>query len=81
MQTKRNTLNNGRPCRIQSPMEKVQGHGAYPKYYLIRKIFGGFHFNPAGTLFGGARFISHKFTNEDHSNEYYKIALCYFCTS
>jgi len=31
MQTKRNTLNNERPCH-KSPMEKVQGHGADPKY-------------------------------------------------
>jgi len=31
MQTKRHTLNNESSCHT-APMEKVQGHGAYPKY-------------------------------------------------
>jgi len=29
---------------------KIQGHWAYPKYWLIRKIFWGFHFIQFGTL-------------------------------
>jgi len=32
MQTKRNTLKIMKDRAIQSPVEKVQGPGAYPKY-------------------------------------------------
>jgi len=54
---------------IESPMEKVQSHCAYTKCYLIGNIFEVFIL----TNLGGARFISHKFTNRDHSSNHRPI--------
>ena len=55
---------------IQSPMEKVKVNVHTLNINWFEKYFEGFHFNQFGTLSEGAPFISQKFTNKDHPNDY-----------